>query len=277
MNTFRKDPMQWIPFVLILAAILCQCTTNKLTGKKQLSLVSNQQLSQLSVQEYSKFLQQSKVLKGTKDALMVETVGRDVTRAIAQYYTDKGLAKALESFKWEYNLVESKEVNAWCMPGGKIAVYTGLLPITQNINALAVVMGHEIAHAIAEHGKERASSQMLQQAGLAAVAVGTMNKSEAERQTWLAAYGIGSSLGVILPFSRNQELEADRLGLMYAALAGYDPQEAIPLWRRMGSAGGGKPPEFASTHPSDETRIAELQKMMPQAMEYYRKAKGAAK
>jgi predicted Zn-dependent protease len=118
---------------------------------------------------------------------------------------------------------------------------------------------------------------MLQQAGLAAVAVGTMNKSEAERQTWLAAYGIGSSLGVILPFSRNQELEADRLGLMYAALAGYDPQEAIPLWRRMGSAGGGKPPEFASTHPSDETRIAELQKMMPQAMEYYRKAKGAAK
>ena len=184
---------------------------------------------------------------------------------------EKGLEKQLEGYKWEYNLVDSKEVNAWCMPGGKIVVYSGLLPITQNEAALAVVMGHEVTHALAKHGNERMSQGMVQQLGGVALNVALANKSVETQNLFMNAYGIGSEVGAILPFSRKNEPEADKYGLYFTAMAGYNPQEAIALWKRMEQASGGnKPPEMLSTHPLEEKRIEEIQKIMPQALSYYR-------
>jgi predicted Zn-dependent protease len=164
-------------------------------------------------------------------------------------------------------------VNAWCMPGGKVVVYTGILPVTKNENGLAVVMGHEIAHAIAEHGNERMSQELLRQAGGVALTVALKDNPEETRNLWLAAYGLGSEVGVMLPFSRLHESEADHLGLIFMAMAGYDPREAPDFWTRMAEAGGQKPPEFLSTHPSDETRISSLNNWMPEALKYYNKNK----
>jgi len=185
----------------------------------------------------------------------------------------KRYSKDIENFAWEVNLVNNKEPNAWCMPGGKIVVYTGLLPLTQNEAALAVVMGHEVAHALARHGNERMSQGLLQQLGGVALSVAIADKPKETQNLFMTSYGIGSNVGVILPFSRKNELEADKLGLMFSSLAGYDPREAIPFWQRMAKAGGGnKPPEFLSTHPADATRIAELQKVMDvMVREYYKK------
>jgi predicted Zn-dependent protease len=209
--------------------------------------------------------------KSSKDAAMVKRVGERIAKAVTEYYTDKGLSGTLEGYKWEYNLVDSKEVNAWCMPGGKIVVYTGLLPITQNEAALGVVMGHEVAHALAQHGNERMSQATLQQLGGVALSVAVANKTKEAQRLLLEAYGIGTSVGAILPFSRKHELEADRLGLTYAALAGYDPREAIPLWQRMENASkGNKPPEFLSTHPSEGNRIEQMKKWMPEALLNYK-------
>jgi predicted Zn-dependent protease len=196
---------------------------------------------------------------------MVTRIGSKLAAAITTYYKNKG---DLSGMKWEYMLIDENIVNAWCMPGGKIAVYTGLLPVTQNESALAIVMGHEIAHAIAEHGKERMSQGLAQQYGGVALSVALSSKPAETQQLFNTAYGLGSEVGVMLPFSRKNEMEADKLGLTYTALAGYDPREAIPLWKRMEAAGSGgqKPPEFLSTHPSESSRIAELEKMMPDAM-----------
>ena len=180
------------------------------------------------------------------------------------------MSSLLEGYKWEYNLVESKDVNAWCMPGGKIVIYTGLLPVTQNEAALAIVMGHEVSHAILQHGNERMSQGLVQQLGGVALSVALANKPAATQQLFQTAYGVGSQVGVMLPFSRKDELEADEYGLYWAAMAGYNPQEAIPLWQRMASSGGQKPPEFLSTHPDDGHRIEKLQEHMPQALQYYK-------
>jgi predicted Zn-dependent protease len=202
---------------------------------------------------------------------MVRRVGQRITSAITQYYTKIGKPEVLEGYQWEYNLVDSKEVNAWCMPGGKIVVYTGLLPITQNEAALAVVMGHEISHALAQHGSERMSQGLVQQLGGVALSVALANKSPEAQNLFMTAYGVGSQVGVMLPFSRKDEYEADQLGLNYTAMAGYNPQEAINLWKRMEAASSGnRPPEFLSTHPSEGNRIARLQQQMPQAMKLYR-------
>jgi predicted Zn-dependent protease len=178
----------------------------------------------------------------------------------------------LNGFNWEYNLVDDKAVNAWCMPGGKIVVYTGLLPVTQNEAALAVVVGHEVSHALLQHGNQRMSSQLGAELVGAGLQVALANKPTETQNIFLAAYGAGTTVGVLLPFSRKQELEADRFGLIWTAMAGYNPQEAIALWERMerASQGGQKPPEFLSTHPSEGTRIDELQKYMPEAMKYYK-------
>jgi predicted Zn-dependent protease len=204
---------------------------------------------------------------------MVTRVGSKLATAITSYYKSKG---DLSGMQWEYMLIDENVVNAWCMPGGKIAVYTGLLPVTQNENALAVVMGHEIAHAIAEHGKERMSQGLVQQLGGVALSVALSSKPAETQALFNQAYGLGSEVGVMMPFSRKNEMEADKLGLTYTALAGYDPREAIPLWKRMEAAGSGsqKPPEFLSTHPSESSRIEELEKMMPEAMKIYNKVKG---
>lgn len=265
--------MHKVIIAALLATGITSCSQNAITGRKQLSLYNESDIQTMAAQQYTQFLTENKVVStsGSKDAEMVRRVGTRLTAAINNYYSTKGLTSELEGYKWEYNLVDSKEVNAWCMPGGKIVVYTGLLPISQNEAALAVVLGHEIAHALAHHGNERMSQASLQQLGGVALQTAVANKSAAAQNVLMSAYGIGSNVGALLPFSRKQELEADHYGLIFAAMAGYNPQEAIPLWERMKAAGGSsKPPEILSTHPAEDTRIAKLREMMPEAMQYYK-------
>ena len=259
-------------FILIPLSIY-SCKTNQVTGRRQLALVPETEIQQMAVQQYRQFLSQNRVVSAgeSRDAEMVRRVGQRITSAITQYYTRIGKPEVLEGYQWEYNLIDSKEVNAWCMPGGKIVVYTGLLPITQNEAALAVVMGHEITHALAHHGSERMSQGLVQQLGGVALGVALSSRSAETQNLFMQAYGIGTQVGVMLPFSRKDEYEADQFGLNFTAMAGYNPQEAINLWRRMEAASSGnRPPEFLSTHPSEGNRIARLQKQMPEAMKYYR-------
>src|SRR5919107_709716 len=203
-----------LSFLSIAVAILvAACTQNAITGRSQLSLVSDEQVTQMAQTEYRQFLSQNKVVSASqsKDAEMVKRVGTRIANAITKYYTKQGLAKELEGYQWEYNLVASDQVNAWCMPGGKIVVYTGLLPITQNEAALAVVMGHEISHALAQHGSERMRQGLVQQLGGVALSVALANKSPEAQNLFMTAYGVGSQVGVMLPFSRKDEYEADQL------------------------------------------------------------------
>jgi Putative Zn-dependent protease, contains TPR repeats len=262
--------------MLVIAAFalgIYACSTNPLTKKSQFTLYNSAELNEMANQQYRQFLSENKVVSASnnKDAEMVRRVGQRLTKAIEQYYASQGISQHLQGYQWEYNLVESNDVNAWCMPGGKIVVYTGLLPITQNEAALAAVVGHEIAHALLEHGNQRMSQATAQQLGGVVLSVAIANKTPQAQNLLLNAYGIGTTVGAILPFSRKHELEADRYGLIFAAMAGYNPQEAIPLWERMQKASGGQaPPEFLSTHPAEATRIEKLKEMMPEALKYYK-------
>lgn len=259
----------------MLATVLLGCTKNMVTGRKQLSLVSESELQVMAQQQYNTFLSENRVVNAgvNKDAEMVRRVGTRIAAAIQKFYDAKGYSAVLEGYKWEFNLIDNKEANAWCMPGGKVAVYTGLLPITQNEAALAVVIGHEIAHAVAQHGSERMSQALLQQLGGVALQVALSNKPAETQNMFMTAYGIGSSVGYILPFSRKEETEADEYGLYFSAMGGYNPQEAIPFWERMTKAAGTSPPEFLSSHPADATRLANLKQYMPQALKYYKPIK----
>ena len=221
--------------IFLAASIAVACSKNAVTGRSQLKLLPESELQSMATQQYQQFLSTNKVVStsSSRDAEMVRRVGQRVTRAVETYYQQKKLTSALAGYSWEYNLIDSKEANAWCMPGGKIVVYTGLLPITQNEAALAVVMGHEITHAIFQHGNERMSQGLATQLGGAALSVALSSQPSQTQNLFLAAYGVGSQVGVLLPFSRNQEYEADHYGLIWAAMAGYNPQEAIPLWERM--------------------------------------------
>jgi predicted Zn-dependent protease len=256
---------------LLISFLITSCAENLVTGRKQLSLVSETELQTVAKQEYQTFLSANKVVNASsnRDAEMVRRVGSRIAAAIKTFYDGKGQTSVLEGYQWEFNLVDDKNANAWAMPGGKVVVYTGLLPITQNEAALAIVLGHEITHAVAQHGSERMSQALLQQLGGTALQVALSNKPAETKNIFMTAYGIGSSVGGILPFSRKEESEADKFGLYFSAMAGYNPQEAIPFWERMAKAGGEKPPEFLSTHPSDATRIAKMKANMPKAMEYY--------
>jgi predicted Zn-dependent protease len=203
---------------------------------------------------------------------MVSRVGGNIQRAVENYFAKNNLSKELEGYAWEFNVVESPEVNAWCMPGGKVVVYTGILPITKDETGLAVVMGHEIAHAVAQHGAERMSQGLLQELGGVALSVALAKEPAETQNLFYAAYGVGTTVGVMLPFSRTHESEADRLGLIFMAMAGYDPNAAVDFWTRMAAQkGGAAPPEFLSTHPSDATRIADIKKELPEALSYYKK------
>jgi len=246
------------------------CTTNAVTGRKQLSLISEGALQQEAVAQYSTFLNQNKVVTngGSRDAEMVRRVGSRIARAITQYYNSQGKGDVLQGYKWEFNLVDNKQVNAWCMPGGKVVVYTGLFTVALNEAQLGIVLGHEITHAVASHGQERISQAMLAQ-GLGVVGSNVFGSSQAGN-VFNNVYGPAVSVGALLPNSRNQELEADRFGLRFAAMAGYNPQEAIPFWTRMANMGGAKPPPFLSTHPADAQRIQRLKSYMGEAMTYYK-------
>jgi predicted Zn-dependent protease len=259
--------------VFTVAAFVIACSKNPLTGKSQLTLVPESEIQAMATQEYQQFLSTNKVVSASnnRDAEMVKRVGQRITAAVERYYAEKGISEKLAGYKWEYNLVDDKAVNAWCMPGGKIVVYTGLLPITQNEAALAAVMGHEVCHALLQHGNQRMSQGLLQQLGGVALSVAVANKPAETQNLFMSAYGVGSQVGVMLPFSRSNEYEADRYGLIFAARAGYNPEEAINLWKRMEAASNGqKPPEFLSTHPSEGNRIAQLQKLMPEALKEYK-------
>lgn len=259
-------------FLFLAAPLLIGCTQNLITGRKQLNLVSETELQTMATQEYRTFLSQNRVVAvtGNRDAEMVQRVGDRISRAITAYYDSVGYGSVFEGYNWEFNLVDHKEANAWCMPGGKVVVYTGILPFTQNEAGLAIVMGHEIAHAAAQHGSERMSQYLLQQLGGVALQVALINKPAQTQNLFLNAYGIGTTIGITLPFSRKEENEADRFGLYFSAMAGYNPQEAIPFWERMNATDRDRIPEFLSTHPSHETRIELLRENMPKAMEYYR-------
>lgn len=259
--------------LFLMTGIIVSCSTNALTGKSQFTLLPESELQSMANQEYVQFLSSNKVVSpsGNKDAEMVKRVGKRITAAVESYYQQKGISDKLQGFNWEYNLVNDPAVNAWCMPGGKIVVYTGLLPITQNEAALAVVIGHEVSHALLQHGNQRMSQQMGAQAVQAGLQVALANKSQETQNLFMTAYGVGAQVGVMLPFSRKQELAADQWGLNFTAMAGYNPREAIPLWERMEKAGGGnKPPEFLSTHPSEGQRRDQLNKHMAEALKYYK-------
>lgn len=250
--------------ILGIVAIVVSCATNPFTGKKTMAFVSNDQLFPSSFAQYNQVLNESKVITGTKDAEMITRVGQRIAVAAERWLNANGKTGYLNDYKWEYNLIQEDVVNAWCMPGGKIAFYTGILPVAQNETAIAVIMGHEVAHALANHGQQRMSAGMLQQ-GLA-VAGNIAIKDEKSRNAFNQYYGIGSQVGVMLPFSRSHETEADRIGLYLTAIAGYNPDEGAELWKRMAQASGGQaPPEILSTHPANQTRINNLTALSPQA------------
>ncbi|MGV3507736.1 MAG: M48 family metallopeptidase [Sphingobacteriaceae bacterium] len=252
---------------IALIAIMSACATVPLTGRRQLSLANSEAIQQEANQAYKEFLNDPKtvVVRSGSDVSRVKNIGNKIARAVETYLNQNGYANEY-NFQWEFNLVQSKDINAWCMPGGKVAVYTGLLPVAQTDAGLATVMSHEIAHAIARHAEERYSQMMGAQAlgGIVGAATGG---SQAIGQL----YGIGGQLA-LLKYGRAQETEADRLGLVFMAMAGYNPDQALTFWQRMASAkeGGGAPPEFLSTHPSDETRISQIRKNLPEARRYYK-------
>lgn len=265
--------MRRIISLIAMALVINACSKNPITGRSQLKLLPESQLQQMATSEYQQFLSSNKVVapSGNRDAEMVVRVGQRITKAVESFYAQNGRSADLEGYQWEYKLVDSKEVNAWCMPGGKIVVYTGLLPITQNEAALAAVMGHEVSHAVFNHGNERMSQGLGAEAVGAGLSAALSNKPAATQQLFMTAFGVGAQFGALLPFQRKHELEADHYGLIFSAMAGYNPQEAINLWQRMEQASNGqKPPEFMSTHPSEGRRIEQLQKYMPEALKYYK-------
>lgn len=257
---------------LTITTLFIACAKNPITGRNQLAILNEAELQTMAAQEYQTFLSQNRVVSpnASRDAEMVRRIGNRLVTAINQYYAQQSLQQELSNYKWEFNLVNDNQVNAWAMPGGKTVVYTGLLPVTQNEAALAVVMGHEIAHSLAKHGNERMSQVMVAQ-GLGAVGGVLTAGNERVSGIFNNVYGPAAQVGVLLPNSRKQELEADKYGLIFTAMAGYNPQEAISLWQRMAQASNGqKPPEFLSTHPAEETRIQRLQEFMPTALKYYK-------
>ncbi len=247
-------------------SILNSCAKNPFTGKNTLNFVPNSELFATSFQQYGSFLKDNKVVVGTTDAKRVEAVGMKIKVAAEKYLNANGFKDYLKDYSWEYKLVESKEVNAWCLPGGKIVFYSAILPICKDDAGMATVMGHEVAHALANHGAQRMSAGILQQAGAGVVGIAIDSKSNQEKQIWLSAYGGITQYGAMLPFSRSHESEGDKIGLILMAIAGYDPTTAVAFWERMSAnSGGKKQPEFLSTHPSDANRIAKLRSLIPEA------------
>lgn len=258
-------------FILALIPMIFACQKTVFTGRKSLNLIPNAQLNQQSFAEYKQFLTENKPLSGGKDVDLVRRVGNNLKAATEVYYKSKGKQSDLKGFAWEFNVVDDPNtVNAFCMPGGKVVVYTGILKVTQNEDALAVVMGHEIGHALANHGNERVSQGLVAQLGLTTLDLGLAmaQKPAQTRNLILQAAGVGTQVGVLLPFSRKHESEADEIGLYLMAMAGYNPNEAVPFWNRMNKSGGSRPPEFLSTHPDPSKRAERLKSLVPKAKAY---------
>lgn len=260
----------FLKFLLVmLMGWIIGCSTVPITGRKQMNLLPESEMVSMGLTNYQEFMKTHPLSTNAIQTDMVKGVGRDISSAVEVFMRDNRMADRVEGFEWEFNLVQDDTPNAWCMPGGKVVVYTGILPLTATKPGLAVVIGHEIAHAVARHGNERMSQALLIQLGGVALDVALQNEPEKTKNLYLAAYGLGANVGIALPYSRAHENEADRLGLIFMAMAGYDPNEAVEFWSRMAAMGGNKPPEFLSTHPSDETRINNLKTLVPEAMKYY--------
>jgi predicted Zn-dependent protease len=253
----------------ITGLVIYACASVAVTGRKQLSLVSNAEIIPMSSQEYVKVIKKGPLSTNQEQTQMVKRVGVKIQKAVEEYMASKGLSSELSGFAWEFNLIDDpKTVNAWCMPGGKVAFYTGILPVCKDETGVAIVMGHEVAHAIANHGRERMSQQMVAQYGLATIGELLGQNPTAGQQLLMQAVGAGTNVG-ILKFSRDQESEADHIGLIFMTMAGYDPNQAPVFWERMAAMGGGSEPmEFLSTHPSHATRIQDLKGWIPEALSY---------
>ena len=257
----------------LIGLIGYSCATVPLSGRRQLSIIGNSEILPLSYDQYSQVVRESKIVTNTPDGQKVVNVGRRIASAVEQYLKENNYKSVTEGFAWEFNLIESDQVNAWCMPGGKVAFYTGIMPICQDETGIAVVMGHEVAHAIANHARERMSQGMVANGLLGGIQVAMGENPSLTQTIFLQAIGYGGQVGM-LKFSRDQELEADQLGLIFMSIAGYDPRQAPAFWERMNAnAGGASPPEFLSTHPGPTRRIERLQEQMPDAMVYYEKNK----
>lgn len=258
--------------ISVLVAATTACVTNPITGRKSIQAMDNQEIATMAIEQYKQTLTKAKVIKGTKEATQVRNVGVRLQNAAHNYYKSIGRQNDLSAFQWEFNLLDDKAVNAWCMPGGKVAVYTGILPVTKDDNGMAVVLGHEISHALAGHGNERISQAAIAQFG-GAILGGAISSSQWS-QIFAQVYPIGAQVA-LLKYGRKQELEADEMGLYIMAMAGYDPRGAVPFWERMASISGqNRQPDFLSTHPNPENRRADLQRNMPRALEYYKAAGG---
>jgi predicted Zn-dependent protease len=260
--------------IILLAglALLAGCATVAVTGRKQLNLVSNEELMPMAAQQYSEVIKKGPLSTNAEQTAMIRRVGSRIQGAVEKYMAKAGRSAELVGFAWEFNLIDDpKTVNAWCMPGGKVAFYTAILPVCKDETGVAIVMGHEVAHAIANHGRERMSQQMAAQMGLNVLSVAMGQSPTQSSQLLMQAVGAGTELGM-LSFSRSHESEADHMGLIFMSMAGYDPNQAPSFWERMSAMGGGQqPPEFMSTHPSHETRISDLKGWIPEAMQYYKK------
>ncbi len=261
------------PFIIFLLILSVSCSNVPLTGRKQFTAIPSSQMLALSSDSYTQVLSEHQISDNTAYVSSVRRVGEKVSQAVERYLEMNGLESRIERFDWQFNVLESEEVNAWCMPGGQIAFYEGIMPICGDDNGIAIVMGHEIAHAVAKHGNERMSQQLLINMGGVALSEALKTEKEQTQQLALLAFGVGTQLGVSLPYSRTHESEADELGLYFMAMAGYDPRTAPAFWERMEQAGGARPPEFLSTHPDPLNRVEHLHQIMPKAMEYYNAAK----
>ena len=268
---FLMRMKQKIVYCFLIITLVSSCYKVPISGRRQLNLLPESTMISMSLTSYKEFLSKHKVAPvNDVNSAMIKRVGQNIANAVTTFMRQKKQIKRLKNYKWEFNLVDDKTVNAWCMPGGKVVVYTGLLPVTQNETALAVVMGHEIAHAIARHGNERMSQGLLVQAGGIGLQIFMSDKPKETQDLFLKSYGAASGLGM-LKYSRSHESEADKMGLVYMALAGYNPQEAIAFWERMSKIGDSNVPQILSTHPSDETRIKDIKAYMPTALKYYKK------
>lgn len=257
-------------FYVVFLLFFVACSTVPITGRKQLKLIPNGQLLPMSFEQYTQVLSESELSTDEEQVAMIKRVGQNIQKAAEDYYKENKLEKDLVGYDWEYNLIVSDQVNAWCMPGGKVAFYTGIFPICEDETGVAVVMGHEVAHALANHGGERMSQGMIAQMGLGTLGAAMGENPTLTKQLLLQSIGMGTQLGV-LKFSRSNESEADHIGLILMAKAGYNPQAATSFWQRMAALSGGQaPPEFLSTHPESETRVNDLQALMPEALKYYK-------
>jgi predicted Zn-dependent protease len=262
-----------VGIITVILFLFVACAEVPITHRKGLHLVPQSELLTLSLREYDQVLKKSKLSTDQKKVQMVRRVGERIARASEAFLRDSGRESQIQDYKWEFNVIkDDKMVNAWAMPGGKVAVYTGILPITQDETGLAVVMGHEVAHAMADHGNERMSQGLLASMGGIALSVALSKKPQQTRELFMTAFGVGATVGLLLPYSRLHESEADRIGLMLMARAGYDPKEAVPFWERMNKKEGPRPPEFLSTHPAPASRIANLKVYIPEALPYYQKS-----